>query len=921
MSNASGKKLALGILAHVDAGKTTLSEALLYKTGSIRKAGRVDHGDAFLDTDSLEKERGITIFSKQARFTTDRFDVTLLDTPGHADFSPEMERTLQILDCAVLLISAPDRVTGQVRTLWRLLSHWQLPVFLFVNKMDQPGMDAEEILSELQAELSPGCLPASLFDPGSAGGARAVPNEANAGAGKAPAAPDKTAEKVPAALDEAAQEALAVLDEELLTRYLEGSPVTASHIPELIRKRLLFPVVFGSALKMEGVEALLSLLDRYLTPPSYKADFGARVFKISRQDGLRLTWLKITGGTLRIRDEIDGEKVDQIRLYSGAKYEMVQEAPAGSVCAAAGLSHTRIGMGLGFEEDSSRELLQPIERCKVILPEGTDLIKAFENLKTLEEEEPMLHLSYSEETREITAEIMGEVQTEILRRLMEDRFSLKLGFGTPETVYRETILAPVEGVGHFEPLRHYAEVHLMLSPGEPGSGLLFENACPREYLTVNFQRLIMTHLAERRHRGVLTGSLLTDMKITLIAGKAHEKHTEGGDFRQAVYRAVRQGLMMAESILLEPVLSFRLEVPETQTGRAMTDITRMCGHTSAPEIRNGRTILTGTVPASELHGYPREVAAYTGGTGSFSAFLKGYEPCHNAEQVILEKNYHPDLDLRNPSSSVFCMHGAGTAVPWNEVRSYMHLDTGWRPQSGPEAPGEAIGDVSGEEEESFYEKTLASRARGTEEQPDTRDFRERERDRLAFDKELKDIFERTYGPIRSRSAREPEDEPRKRAAEESASKARPARKKPAEPLKEYLLVDGYNMIFAWPELKELAAVDIKAARDRLMEILSNYAGFSPEHVILVYDAYKVSGGKERIMRYHNIDVIYTREAETADLYIERAAHELSRKYRVTVATSDSVEQVIIFSAGALRLSARNFLEKVRNVERAIEELL
>ncbi|MCR4891237.1 MAG: NYN domain-containing protein, partial [Lachnospiraceae bacterium] len=919
MNENRKRNLTVGILAHVDAGKTTLSEAILYLTGAIREAGRVDKGNAFLDTFALEKQRGITIFSKQARFSTENRDITLLDTPGHIDFSPEMERTLQVLDVAVLVISGSDGVTGQVKTIWRLLAHYAIPTFIFVNKMDQPGTDAELLLKELQRELSPGCIDLSEFESSDV------------------------------------QESVAVLDDGLLERYLEGASVELSHAQKLIADRKLFPLSFGSALKMTGVSEFLKELDRDAPYPDYGENFSGRVYKITRENGVRLSWLKILGGTLRIRDTVLEEKVDGIRLYSGNKYEAVQEVHGGQICAVAGLSKTRIGMvvGAGEEEGEDKALLQPIERCRILLPEGTDLTRAYESLRTLEEEEPLLNLSYSEESRSITAEIMGEVQTEILKQIAEERFGLELSFGSPETVYKETIRTEVEGVGHFEPLRHYAEVHLLMTPGEPGSGLVFENNCPRDYLTVNFQRLIMTHLMEKRHRGVLTGAEITDMKISLIAGRSHDKHTEGGDFRQATYRAVRQGLMMAESILLEPILDFHLDIPAEYVGRAMTDLERMSGHTEPPEILDGRAYLTGSLPSSELKDYPRQVAAYTGGNGHLSVSFRGYGPCHNAEEVILAKAYDADSDLRNPASSVFCSHGVGTLVPWDQVRSYMHIDTGWRPKTGADGqrevnsgstsqPGnnvlyarqerdyagslqqEAYSDPNSQDGDAFYDASLSRRAADWKNHPDNRTFKERERDRRAFDRELKDIFERTYGPIKTYREEQEDFEGDLEPEEKNPSFERNQKydsSRKVIPQKEYLLVDGYNMIFAWPKLKDLAYTDIKAARDLLMDILSNYAGYSEEHVILVYDAYKVSGGKERVYRHHNIDVIYTREAETADLYIEKAAHELTKKYRVTVATSDNIEQVIIFGAGAYRLSALNFLSRVEAVEKEIAEKL
>lgn len=870
----------LGICAHADAGKTTLSEALMFLSGAIRKAGRVDHKDAFLDTYELEKERGITIFSKQGRFETDSKAVTILDTPGHADFSAEMERVLKVLDYCLLVINAADMITGQVRTLWKLLSHYGIPAFIFVNKMDLCDRDRTELLMILQEKLSEGCI-----------GFR----------GEYPADFDNTE----------VQEAVAVLDESLMEKYLEkGERAELSDLKKLLRKRALFPVYFGSALKMEGVESLIKGLDILTEAPSYPEEFGARVFKITRENNKRLSWIKVTGGSLKIRDSINGEKVDEIRLYSGAKFEAVQRADAGTVCAVAGLNSTAAGMGAGFEKDSAEGLLQPLERCRVILPEGSDRIKCLENLRSLEEEEPLLHIFHDDTTGEISAEIMGDVQIEIINNLVRERFGYEIRFGPPETVYKETILDAAEGVGHYEPLRHYAEVHLYLEPGERGSGLVFKNKCPRDYLTENYQKLIMTHLKERKFKGTLTGSEITDMIISLIAGKAHEKHTEGGDFRQATYRAVRQGLMMTEMVLLEPVLDFTLEIPSQTIGRAMTDLSAMSAKTAPPELAsNGETaVLKGTIPASEVKDYARTVIAYTSGEGRFNTAFKEYAPCHDHERVIEEKAYDPETDTRNTGSSVFCQHGAGTIIPWNEVRNYMHIDTGWKPGR------------KGAEDESIRPKRERS-----QKEDSSKSFREKERDRQAFDDELKAIFERTYGPIKRRLSYNDQENPEPseeviKGPEGGDPKYREKRKAP-EPVKEYLLVDGYNIIFAWDELKSLSSGNLQAARDRLMDILSNYAGYTHENVILVFDAYKVNGGRERVSKYNNITVVYTREAETADLYIEKAAHELSKKHRVTVATSDGIEQVIIFGAGAVRLSADNFLHRVREIEEEIAEKL
>ncbi len=875
------KGISLGICAHADAGKTTISEALMFKCGAIREMGRVDHKDAFLDTHALEKSRGITIFSKTARLETASKAVTILDTPGHADFSAEMERVLKVLDYALLIISAPDMITGQVRTLWKLLDHYRIPVFIFVNKMDLSDSVEDDLMDVLKKRLSEGCV---RFN-------GSVPERFS---------------------DTEVQENLAVLDDVLMERYLEeGKGVEDDDLPLLIKNRKLFPVYFGAALKMEGIDALEQGLDRLTLPPQYPEEFGARVYKISRDQNTRLTWLKITGGSLRIRDEINGEKVDGIRLYSGEKYEAVQEAASGTVCAVAGLSGTAAGMGLGIENGKEEGLLQPLERCRIIFPEGADIIRSLEELRIIEEEEPMLHISHDEDTGEITAEIMGNVQTEILSDIMRERFGYVISFEPPEIIYKETILKCVEGVGHYEPLRHYAEVHLMLEPGERGSGLVLCNECPRDYLTENYQKLILTHLKERRFRGILTGAEITDMKISLIAGKSHEKHTEGGDFRQATYRAVRQGLMMSEMQLLEPVLNYILEIPSSAVGRAMTDLSAMSATSGAPDLSADGTvsILRGTVPASEIKDYARTVLTYTSGEGRFFTSFKEYAPCHNAEEVILNKGYDPEQDLKNSGSSVFCQHGAGVIIPWYKVREFMHIDTGWKP------------------EKSILEKNLsaAEPERLTSGSGEPASHKERERARQALDDELKEIFERTYGPIKERKPYQEEireNIPRSDSSIRGTGDPKyDTKKKARSPMKEYLLVDGYNIIFAWEELKSLSNNDIKAARDRLAEILSNYAGFTGEKLILVFDAYKVNGGRERVEKYNNISIVYTKEAETADLYIEKTAHELAGKNKVTVATSDGIEQMIIFGAGAIRLSARNFLQRVRDVEKEITERL
>ena len=948
------QNLILGILAHVDAGKTTLSEALLHITGAVRNAGRVDHGNAFLDTDEMEKERGITIFSKQARFVSEREDVrrsyTLLDTPGHADFSTEMERVLGVLDCAVLVISAADGVNGQVRVLWRLLDHYNVPVFVFVNKMDQDGADRGALLASIKKELSTRCVDIMPGAAGAAGGTAAAGRDAAAGGSAAGEAASPLTEQLQ---DPDVQEEIAVCDDDLLDRYLEGEPVGVDEIRKLTAMRKLFPVLFGAALREQGVTELLEALDLMIDPPCYGDEFGARVFKITRDGGARLTWMKLTGGSLKVKtpmpdctdDKGNPEKIEQIRLYSGSKFEPRQEAQAGEVCAVTGLTRTRVGQGIGAESGGEEKLLQPVLRCAVILPPGEDLFKAYRNLCILEEEDPTLHLFYDEEKKEITAQIMGQVQKEILQRMIRERLGLNVSFGDPSIIYKETIARAAEGVGHFEPLRHYAEVHLLLEPGVPGSGLVFENRCRADVLAINWQRLIMTHLEEKRHRGVLTGAELTDMKISLLTGKAHLKHTEGGDFRQATYRAVRQGLMMTESVLLEPYYNFRLEIPQESLGRALTDLQQMGANFTQPDLEEGRSVITGSAPVSRIGNYAESLAAYTRGEGQITCTLKGYAPCVNAEEVIAASGYDPELDLRNPTGSVFCSHGAGTPVPWYEVRERMHVDSGWRdPSDGPRTGKAMLGyddEWDGEEWDSdSWSDDLAYGGAGRtglragvkkEEKPSS--FSEREARFFAEEEELRRIFERTYGPIRSRFGEDADPDGvfgsdagrggrsgrggkgygkyKKAARVISAEPPDPrshAAKKVSE--KEYLLIDGYNIIFAWEDLRELALKDIMAARDKLIDLIVDFAGFRREHVILVFDAYKVRGGRGEVIRVGGIDVIYTKEAETADLYIEKAAHELSKKYKVTVATSDAVEQVIIYGAGAYRMSAQNLLEEL-----------
>ena len=979
------RNTTLGICAHVDAGKTTLSEGLLYLGGSIRKMGRVDTRDAFLDTDEMERSRGITIFSKQAQLTSAR-DYTLLDTPGHADFSPEMERTLQVLDLAVLVISAADGVNAQVKTLWSLLKHYGVPTVIFVNKMDQMENLGEgetrraALLAELQEELHANCLPLAPYtESGSESSALLAQSRANGAATLNPAgkshaqggAGNSPAQDSPASPQDAAREALAngetrrtlltflgdadlqenlaLCDEALLNRVMEGEPVTPEDVQNLVAERKLFPVFFGSALKMQGVGELLAGLDLYAPIPVYPEEFSARIFKITRDGRERLTWMKITGGSIAVRKELtyngrkpggeapDGEeaeesggafaeKITQIRLYSGDRFTPLPEAGPGCVCAVCGLTATYAGQGLGANATENTGLVVPVLTWQILLPQGTDPFKAYKDLCVLEEEEPMLQVAYNERKREITACVMGEIQREVLKKIVKERFDLEIAFGRPSIIYKETIAEPVEGVGHFEPLRHYAEVHLLLEPGEPGSGLVFESKCSVDSLSRNWQRLVLTHLRERRHKGVLTGSEITDMKITLIGGRAHEKHTEGGDFRQATYRAVRQGLMMAKNVLLEPYYNFRLELPQGNLGRALTDLQQMGASFAAPDLEGGDAILIGSAPVSVLGDYAEQLGAYTKGRGRLVFEMGGYRPCHNMEETVAEFGYDPETDKRNPTSSVFCSHGAGMIVPWYQVRDYMHVDTGWKEgmassdgmfsQSGASRTGAHLSE-NDETADSYGGYGAAGLRAGRAAAPDgdARSFKERERDIFAAEDELRSIFERTYGPIKPNVGQSAANVAPRRVTGEAAPKYRKPKPRPE---KEYLLVDGYNIIFAWETLRELAARDIKAARDALMDRLSNYAGFVKRSVICVFDAYKVSGGTERVYRYHNIDVIFTREAETADLYIERAAHELSRRYQVTVATSDAIEQIIIYGAGAVRLSARNFLAEVEAAEREMK---
>lgn len=856
------ENIVMGILAHVDAGKTTLSEGMLYLSGTVRKLGRVDHKDAFLDTYSLERDRGITIFSKQAVFSLGNRRINLLDTPGHVDFSAEMERTLQVLDYAVLVISGADGVQGHTETLWKLLKLYEIPTFIFINKMDQPGTDRESLLAELKERLDEGCI---VFGKG------------------------KNVESL---------EEIAMTDEAVLDYFMEHETVRNEDICRLIRERKIFPCYFGSALKLDGVQELLAGFEEYMKPFDGKKEFGARVFKISRDDkGERLTFLKVTGGKLVVKMPINkAEKINQIRIYSGAKYEAVNEVEAGGVCAVTGLSSSYIGQGLGVEKGTAAPFLEPVLTYQMILPEGADTTKVLRELKQLEEEEPLLNIVWNPALEEIHVQLMGEVQTEILKTMIAERFHLDVEFGTGKIVYKETIKSPVVGVGHYEPLRHYAEVHLKMEPLEAGSGLVFDTDCSEDVLDRNWQRLILTHLQEREHPGVLTGAPITDMKITIVAGRAHLKHTEGGDFRQATYRAVRQGLKSAESVLLEPWYSFVLEVPSEQVGRAMSDIGQMNGSFEGPEAedKQGMVRLTGKAPASEMRDYQREVWAYTKGRGRITLTLKGYEPCHNAEEVIEEIGYDSERDVDNPTGSVFCAHGAGFLVKWDEVPEYMHIKEDF------------LAEKPGIEQDEVMAVQMGNHCNYSGGYSFSYDD----------DPELLTIMEREFGS--KQKERDRYSSYRKQTV--STPVLHTTVIKENEPKKEYLLVDGYNIIFAWEELNELAKASIDAARNKLMDILSNYQGFIGCTLILVFDAYKVKGNQGEVQKYHNIYVVYTKEAETADQYIEKTTHEIGRKYKVTVATSDALEQVIVMGQGAYRISARDFYEEVERTEKQIREI-
>lgn len=866
------KRLVVGLLAHVDSGKTTLAEGLLYRAGVLRKLGRVDHRDAFLDTDSRERARGITIFAKQAVLAlpaaagAEACELTLLDTPGHVDFSAEAERALQVLDYAVLVVSGTDGVQAHTETLWKLLARYRVPTFVFVNKMDLPGADAAVRLRELRGRFGDGCVDFS-----------AVPDP----------------------------EALALCSEPLMNEVLENGEASPETVVTAIVRRQVFPVFFGAALRLDGLDGLLRGLQTLTRTPPRWPEFGARVFKISEDAGTRLTWLKITGGVLPVKAVLPGgEKADALRLYNGGKFRLISEAYPGMVVAAAGPAATRPGQGLGAEADADTPLLEPVLNYRVeSAADPHTLLKA---LQTLEDEDPQLHVNWRDDLGEVHVQLMGEVQLEILQNILQERFGLDVTFSEGGILYKETLTAAVEGIGHYEPLRHYAEVHLLMEPAPRGSGVQLAADCPPDTLAENWQRLILTHLAERTHPGVLIGAPLTDVRITLAAGRAHQKHTEGGDFRQATYRAVRQGLRMAAAgdgvQLLEPWYDFTLELPADALGRAMADVQRMCGSFHAPETlpESENTVrLTGRLPVATARGYAREVAAYTHGLGRWAVLPAGYDACHNTDEVLAAAGYDPDADTDNPADSVFCSHGAGYLVKWDEVPARAHVSSGLERRLGT-AP--AAGQTQ-EEDEANARRRRASAYCGTLEQ----------------DKELLAIFERTYGKIKRRGGVDDAKKAARAALHTTPAASVPAAPVPAGP--DYLLVDGYNVIFAWDALRRLADGSLDAARRRLMDILCNYAGYKRCVPILVFDAYKVRGGAREVEKYHNLYVVYTREAETADMYIERATHELAREHRTRVVSSDGAEQIIVMGHGALRVSARAFEEEVNAVEKEIREFL
>lgn len=854
------KKITFGILAHVDAGKTTLSEALLYKTGSISKLGRVDRRDSFLDTNTLERNRGITIFSKQAVFNYKDTQFNLLDTPGHVDFSAETERTLQVLDYAVLVISGTDTVQIHTQTLWHLLSKYNIPCFIFVNKMDLQGTDKTVILNKLREKLSDGCIDFTNT------------------------------------YSKDFYESIALCDDSLLEKYYSDSKISGDDITKAVLKRKAFPCIFGSALKLEGIDELLSCIYNYTKMPEYGDKFAARVYKITQNKNQRLTFLKVTGGALKVKEALNfdnnsqSEKVNQIRIYSGDKFTAVDEADAGTICAVTGITLAKSGDGLGCEKNSIAPILEPVLTYRLNIEDANDEHTVLSKMKILEAEDPQLRVMYNERLKEIQVSLMGGIQLETLQAIVKERFDFDITFSKGNIIYKETIADNTEGIGHFEPLRHYAEVHLILKPGKRDSGLIFKSECKEDLLDKNWQRLILTHLYEKTHIGVLTGSPITDMEIILASGKAHPKHTEGGDFRQATYRAVRQGLRSAQSILLEPVYEFYLEVPSENAGRAISDIQRMSGSFNPPDIQDEYAVITGTAPVSTMYDYTNEVMQYSHGKGKLTCTLKGYESCHNAEEVIEKINYNCDGDIENPCDSVFCSHGAGYTVKWNEVKSHMHLPSALSaPKNSCAPPKQSISD-----------------------------YRDKN-DLFALDKELMQIFEKTYGPIKNRSNNP--DNNHFTLTKSSEPKKQKAVKLPKYKGKEYLLVDGYNVIFSWDSLREISKDNVDGARNALINILCNYQGYKKCEVILVFDAYKGKGNSREIEKINNISIVYTKEAETADMYIEKVTHRLAKEHRVRVVTSDALEQLIILSNGALRVSSREFLQEVKLAEQEIRNII
>lgn len=859
------KKIVIGILAHVDSGKTTLSEALLYQSGNISRLGRVDHRNSFLDTFSLERNRGITIFSKQAVLKYKDTEFTLLDTPGHVDFSAETERTLQVLDYAVLVISATDGIQSHTQTLWKLLAKYNVPCFIFINKMDLDGADREQVVSELKTKFSDGCVD---FDR------------------------NNTSEFY---------ENIALCDEKLLNQYYESETIKKDDIITCIKSRKIFPCRFGSALRLEGVVEFLECLYSYTETPKYSSEFAGKVYKISEDKGQRLTFLKITGGSLKVKEILKSdknehsEKVNQIRIYSGDKFSTVDEAAAGTVCAVTGITFAGPGDGLGTEENTGLPVLEPVLTYRLELPDNINAHTALEKMKILEAEDPQLKVVWNERPGEIQVQLMGDVQLEVLQSIIAERFGINVFFGKGNIIYKETIEDTVEGVGHFEPLRHYAEVHLLLKPAKRDSGIVFKSNCKEDLLDKNWQRLILTHLYEKTHIGVLTGSPITDMEITLVSGKAHAKHTEGGDFRQATYRAVRHGMRCAKSVLLEPVYEFTLEVPTENIGRAMTDIQRMHGNFSTPETTGDCSVISGTAPVSTMYDYSREVIQYTHGKGKLICTLKGYEPCHNADEVIENIGYDCDSDTDNSCDSVFCSHGAGYTVKWNEVKSHMHLP------SALSAPKKEYAEKS---------KTAFPKYKDTD-------------NLFALDKELMQIFEQTYGPVKGRSNNPNQNHFTftKSSENQSENKKHNSVRTSKYSGTEYLLVDGYNVIFAWDSLKELAKDNVDGARNTLINILCNYQGYKKCEVILVFDAYKVKGNTGDVEKIDNINVVYTKEAETADMYIEKVSHKLAKNNKVRVVTSDALEQLIILEGGALRVSSKEFFYEIKQAEDDIRNII